>query len=256
LRRIYGWEQGFSEAWDERVDQILSQDFYYLGRGRQCFAFVNASGDCVLKLPRTDIYRFPFWARALSLKSYQDWFRKNRMSRERRLMESFRISFEELREQTGILAIHLGRTAPEGKFLTLVDRIGCRSRLPLEKISFILQSKQSPLLPQLLEAFRLGNGQAKQSILEAFIDIVVERARKGILNKDETFKTNYAFDGGRAFQIDAGSFYRREGMEPEQAFRKSVLDTVGPFKDWLAHTDPEALKIFDQKLGETCPNLY
>lgn len=256
IRRIQGWDQGFVATWDEGVDQILSQDFYYFSRGRQCFAFVNATGDYVLKFPRTDTQRFPLWARTLSLKSYRDWFLKRRFSRKQGLMDSFRISFEELREQTGILAIHLGRSPPEGKFLTLVDRIGYRTRLPLEKASFVLQSRHSLLVPQLLEAFRTGDEQAKVSMLSAFVDIVVERARKGILNRDEGFEKNYAFDGGHAFQIDVGSFHREETMQPEQAFRKSVWDTVQPFKEWLAEVDPDALKIFNQKLEEVCPNFF
>lgn len=242
-RRLQPLSQRVGAEWDEEINQALLQPFHYIGRGRQCFAFASADEKYVLKFPRTDIYKTPFWVRALPVHAYRKKLEADHKKRESFILESFQISFNELKEQTGLLALHLGQSVSKGKWLTLIDQSGWKHRLPLEKMPFVLQKKQPILMKCFLSA---ENESEAKNILTALIDVIVERGRKGILNRDRSFLRNYGFDGKKAYQIDVGSFFRMEGVN---AFQKSVGDSMDPIQEWLGKNHPEMLAFFNAELA-------
>jgi hypothetical protein len=231
LRRIAAPIRVELMRWSPEADLAIEQSFRYLGRGRQCFAFESLDGNYVLKLPRTDIYQerlIPFFSRKTV----------ERQEREKFVVESMRISFDELRDETGVLAIHIGITENHGAKIKLRDRLGIPYQIPLEKTTFVLQKKQ----PILMRCFLEANREKKEEILSAFIDLIVARGQKGIWNKDESFLRNYGYDGKRGYQIDIGSFYHKpDGVA-------SIRDAIRPIKSWLAKNDPSMLSFFETTL--------
>jgi hypothetical protein len=187
--------------------------------------------------------------RALPVSSLREQGRADCAKREQFILESMRIAFEELQNQTGVLAVHLGQSDSSGKKLTLVDAFGCRHCLPLEKTSFVLQTKQPLLMQAFQAALQRGDRIQAQKILDALLDTILERGRKGILNRDRSFLRNYGYDGRKAYQIDIGSFFRLEDLEPSTAFHKSVTDSVDAIKEWMAKTDPEMLLYLNRQLS-------
>jgi len=243
IRRVAAPAQTNFEIWNSEADLAMEQPFRYLGRGRQCFAFASLDGKYVLKLPRTDIYQIPFWMRTLPLPTTKrETFRAVRAERERFVLNSMKIAYEELQEDTGVLALHFGRAPDLGKEITVIDALGYHHRLPAHKTTFVLQTKQPILIKAFLDTLRSGDRAKGKEILDAFIDVVVARGSKEIWNKDESFLRNYGFDGNKGYQIDIGSFYHK----PNGA--ASIRDTMHPVKSWLAKTDPEMLAYFDAAL--------
>jgi len=231
LRRIAGPVKVELIRWSDEANGALDQPFRFLGRGRQCFAFESLDGKYVLKFPRTDIYQKPF--REIVSKANE------RDKREKFVLESMRIAFDELKEETGSLGIHFGQTADLGEELHLIDSLGFSYRIPRQRASFVLQMKQPILMKCFLEA---TTPQEKEKILGSLIDFVVVRGKKGIWNKDESFLRNYGFDGERGYQIDIGSFYHR----PDAV--ASIRDTLHPVRSWLMKKDPEIVPYFDTTL--------
>ena len=79
---------------DEETRAALQQTYDYLGRGHQCYAFQSADGRYVLKLPRADRYRLPFWLKTCTfpfLDSYREALQKDKQSRKEFLLNSFQI---------------------------------------------------------------------------------------------------------------------------------------------------------------------
>lgn len=255
---FHGLKKGFSirrvaplsglqlEAWSGDVDLATAQPFRYLGRGRQCFAFESLDGKYVLKLPRTDSYRVPFWMRALPfLEHKREVVRSMRAQREHFVFNSMRIAYEELREETGVFAIHFGKSERDvGKKISLFDPLGIRHNLPMSGTSFVLQTKQPLLMTAFLGALKIGNRAKARQILDAFIELVMRRGKKGIWNKDESFLRNYGFDGVRGYQIDTGSFYHRADAAT------SIQDAMYPVSKWLAKTDADMFQYFNHELRQ------
>lgn len=247
-RRIHALDIPVSHNWSAEASQALSQPFSYIGRGRQCFAFVSEDGKYVLKLPRTDIYKVPLWIRVLPLPSLRTQMLTDRAERQRFLLESIRIAHQDLPDQTGIIALHLGQSAPQNHFLILIDALGCRHHLPLHKTPFILQHKQPLLIPAFEQALANNDPRQAKKILNALIAAIIERGQKGILNRDRSFLRNYGYDGTQAYQIDVGSFFRLDTLDATTAFHKSVNDSMDAVKEWMAKAHPEMIPYLNESL--------
>lgn len=232
----------------KEVGQILSQPFYFLGKGRQCFAFASKDGKYVLKCPRTNIYKLPFWTRVLPVASYRDKLKWDKNKRQKFVFESFRLAEEELQDETGTIAAHLGITEGISKSIAIVDPLGMRHNLPMGKTIFILQHKQPLWTPAFLKAQRCQNTEEQRRLLNALVDIVIQRAKKGMLNRDRSFLRNYGFDGTRAYQIDVGDFFQLKDWDPSQVFQKAVRDSLAPVQEWLAEVDPPMLEVLNERL--------
>jgi hypothetical protein len=250
-RRIAAPVQTQLVIWDKAADLALEQPFRYLGRGRQCFAFASLDGKYVLKLPRTDIYQMPFWMRVLPIPEKKRFaFCSVRAARENFVLNSMKIAYEELRDDTGVLSLHFGKSEDLGKSLNLIDAMGIPCRLPAHLTTFVLQTKQPILMRAFLEALQDGDLALCRKVLDAFIDLVVVRGGKGIWNKDESFLRNYGFDGKKAYQIDIGSFYfKADGPA-------SIRDTMHPVRDYLAKIDKEMLSYFDAALEKKIDSKF
>lgn len=249
LRRIPPLNRPVSADWDEQTAQILSQPFHYLGRGRQCFAFESEDKKYVLKFPRTDIYKTPFWARVLPAKTYREKLEAIHKVREQFILDSFSLSFRELKHQTALLAFHLGQSEPRGKKLTLIDRIGFKYQIPLENAPFVLQEKKPLLMEAFTSALEKGEKKEAEKILDALISVIVERAEKGILNRDRSFLRNYGYDGENAYQIDVGSFFKNPNLSHYASYEKSLRDSLDPIQEWLAENEPSLLPHLNTRLS-------
>ena len=63
-----------------------------------------------------------------------------------------------------------------------------------------LQRKKPILMTEFQRALRDGRRPEAEKMLDAFVEAIAERARRGILNKDPSFIRNFGFDGERAFR--------------------------------------------------------
>ncbi|MGB7978476.1 MAG: hypothetical protein WCF19_04865 [Chlamydiales bacterium] len=249
-RRVQSLPYPVAEGWDTDAGGALEQPFRYIGRGRQCFAFSSADRKYVLKLPRTDIYKTPFWVRSLPLPSYRARLEADHLERETFILNSFQLSASELKRQTALIALHLGQSAPSGKELTLIDALGCTHRFPLHKTPFILQLKQPILMQSFQTALAKGDQKEAERILDALLAVIVERASQGILNRDRSFLRNYGYDGQTAYQIDVGSFFRKPDLTPSDAYEKSIRDSTDPILEWLAQNAPHMRDYFSAAVQE------
>lgn len=234
-----------SEPPSSVVKQALDQTYKYLGRGRQCYAFVSADGKYVLKLPRFDRFFVPFWLRALPFRERRRALSIAKEKRYHFTLDSFRIADEVLKEESALLYVHLGKTEFFQKKVSIVDRIGRSFFLSLDQTAFLLQEKKPLMMPLFFDCLKKGNREEAKEMLEAFFALITSRARKGIFNKDPTFFKNFGYDRGKAVQIDVGSFYRKD-----EGVRASLQETVDHFQNSLMGIDPEVLSWFERRSKE------
>ena len=236
---------------DFPIEEVLNQTYTYLGRGHQCYAFGSEDGKYVIKLPRFDRYRLSFFLRACPF----PFLRKNReevrVDLQRRcdfLLESFRIAFEDLREETALLYVHLNQTDNLSGSLKIKDRLGRAYTLDPNRTPFLIQEKKPIMMACFEEFLRTGNRKGAEEILESFLDLVSIRSLKGIYNKDPSFLRNFGWEEGRGVQIDIGSFYRKPFLSAFDARDKSFQETAQHVRNWLQELDPEMLAVFNQKI--------
>ena len=234
---------------DAASEAALQQKYYYLSRGHQCYAFVSEDGRYILKLPRYDLYQTPFWMRACRfpfVERAHNAFVADKQKRLRFLLGSFKIAFEELKEETALLYSHLGRTDQLDKTVLIQDRIGRSYSIDLDRTSFLLQTYQPLMMPLCQSSVLSGDREKAKEILNAFIELIALRAGKGIFNKDPSFFRNFGMKGAKGVQIDVGSFYRLQSG----IFVDSFSQTAGHVTEWLARLDPEMAAWFDLQVQQ------
>lgn len=201
-------------------------EFHYLGRGRQCFAY--ESGEYVLKF-------FDRWQLEIPWYAY---FWKNKRARLeahiKNYPQSYRLAYQWLKKETGLLAVHQGKTSVS--YPTV--KVG-RYKIDLNKVPFILQKKGKVSLPN----------------VDQFLAMHRQRIALGIADDDRNLTHNYAFDSERLIYIDPGRFHRFDSDY-------SLL-----LAEWMKATRPlrrfipkEKIPYFDAKVQEFLdwqkPRLY
>jgi len=250
--RMQGWTQELEGSWwDLEADVAIAQKFYYLGRGRQAFAFVSEDGRYVLKFPRADIYKIPFWLRVLPFEKRRQRQISRKAIREAQILQSFQLAIDELKESTAMVAMncsqHRKSVHAGGKRVTIIDKIGRSFALSLDHTYFILQKKKKLFRDAIVEAFEKEGTVGVERVLDATFAVIVERTAKGILNRDGSFLRNYGFDDQRAYQTDVGSFFKVEDQPMKSVFFHSMELSVKPIRRWMKLTHPEWLEMLDER---------
>ena len=253
ISRLDGWTQELEGVWwNEEAEAILSQTFHYLARGRQAYAFVSEDGQYILKFPRGDICKIPFWLKAYPFAAKRERQVFRRAFRERCVLESARLSMEELKDATAMIAMNFSRSANHekpfrAKKVKIIDRAGRSFQVPLASTYFVLQRKKD-LFRDVIQRAAVNEGiQGVEHVIDVLFDVIVERTQKGILNRDGSFLRNYGFDDQRGYQTDIGSFFKAEGVPSKDLFFRSMELSVKPIRKWMAKMHPEWLPILDRK---------
>jgi hypothetical protein len=238
-----------SEEEKTKVATLLEQPFSYYGKGAQAFVFLSQDGQFVLKLFRHYRMRPPVWSYLLPA-----LFSKEKTKRREMLLyldfTSYALAFEQLREETGLLFVHLNKTEDLHQTLTLIDKIGIRHQIDLDQMEFLVQ-KRASLVPDTLQAMmehKEING-AKAAIDE-LLSLLIARSKKGIFDKDPDLVTNFGFHQGKAMQIDVGRFRRDDARKEESVYKEDLIRATDPFKQWLKGKYPILAEYLDEKMHQ------
>jgi hypothetical protein len=221
------WEVGSGELPEEAI-----QDYFYIKGGTQCYAFVSADGKYVLKFfkmqhlrPKSRLlYAIPY----LSNYAYEKI--EKRELRQKAIFTSYKMAFEELREETGLLYLHLNKTRHLQKGVTLTDKEGKRHPVNLDDVEFVLQEKAELLSSR----FRTNRSyEEKKKLCDAILGLVERRCEKGFSDRDESISNNYGFIDGRAVQIDVGRIQRDETMKSAQNMQRELQRVHAKLQDNL-----------------------
>jgi prepilin-type processing-associated H-X9-DG protein len=200
----------YHECTERAASVILPQErFHLIGKGSQFFAFESEDGTLVLKLFKARHFLPKFSKRiqqffsSSSPKRWEEKFAKT--------SDCYTLAFEELREETALVALHFGKSDPP-YLITLVD--GSKEyRVDISKLPFVVQ-KKATLLPAYL-----AQVADKQEALERVKALFAKRVEKKITDKRQSLRINYGFVDGHAVQIDPGKIYKDKSIDEAELNR-------------------------------------
>lgn len=210
----------------EMVSEILDQPYSYLARGDQCFVFVSQDQKYVLKFFRQNRMRAPFWAgndqsQKIASKLDSDF-------------ASYMIAYKELKEETGLVYLHLNKTQDLRSTLTLIDKIGIAHSIPLDTMEFLVQRRAQLLYSTLEECIRKGEIDAAKSTLTNLVcHLMKMRYEKGISDTDPDLNTNFGCIGTIPVQIDIGRFKHSAVKRTREDCRKEIMKVTDNLHQWL-----------------------
>ncbi len=245
----------FEEKWETRplsqqqqteVLHILDQKFHYLASGGQCYAFLSSDGQSVLKFFKHD--------RRLPAKWYPESVKK-RQKKQRKLerdFNSYKLAFEELQDETGLLYVHLNKTRHLKQTVTLVDKLGIEHKLDLDTKEFVLQKKAELIYPYLQRLMQKGDLIQAKRVIDTLLEVIVARCQKGIFDEDAHIHRNFGFipESLRAVILDVGRFKKDSSRSQPEVYLKDVAAITIRFQTWLNENYPPLALYLEEKAHE------
>jgi hypothetical protein len=249
----------FSAAWNTEVPSkatmapILTQDYFYLGSGAQCYAFISADGKYVLKffkmkhlLPKKWLRYFPF----PGLGSYRFRKTERRVARQKSLFHSYTLAWEHLQKETGLVYVHLNKT-DELKLSTLLfEKEGDSFSVDLDQYEFIVQRKSTLVREYISNCMKADKKEKAVEAIEALLGRVVALSKKGFVDQDSGVSHNYGFVGGDVIHFDVGQLIADPKADEPSHYQREVLRVAYKLEMWLKEDFPELLPHLEESIGE------
>lgn len=227
------WSIGPLSAEKEKaVESALAQKFTYMGSGAQAYVFFSEDGKSVLKLFKKKRFEVPTWIQMLPPLPYK--MKKLQGKRDNLIKDftSYQIAYNELRDETALLLVHLDRTPLH--YTVNIEN----SQVHLADYAFILQKRGELVYSALEQNVKEGQLEAAKQSISSLIHLLKARCDKGVADRDPNFSKNYAFLGTQAVEIDIGRFSHTTVHDPK---------IPNDFKKWLGNLSPELLTHFEHE---------
>jgi hypothetical protein len=186
------------------LHQILNQPYTYLNKGAQSFVFASQDGNYVIKFFQHHHMSTPLWLQ---------WRQKTVTKKHGKLckdFDSYKLAFDILRQETGLLYLHLNKTNYLNKTLDLVDKLGIHHAVPLDQFEFLIQKRAKLVYPALQELMEQGQTENAKEALTNIVRFLAHRSQMGIFDKDPDLNSNFGLIGTEVIQIDIGRYKRQK----------------------------------------------
>lgn len=200
----------------EEVDQALHQKYRYLARGAQSFAFVSEDGRYVIK----------FFRMKHLLSKFKDHFRPGVVKRRQESLASIFgahvLAWNELREESGLVFLHLNKTDHLKIQLPVTDWLGRRHQIDLDQTEFVVQRKAELIFTYLEKLKKSGGEESVKKAMDDFMDLIHLQQSKEIFDRDKAVSHNYGFVDGRPIHVDIGRLAKGDKPGEEERIRKRL----------------------------------
>ncbi|NGX39127.1 MAG: hypothetical protein KR126chlam1_00448 [Chlamydiae bacterium] len=234
------------------IREIFSQEFNYLGSGAQCYAFLSADGKYVLKFFRMKHLIPKTWLNYLPIPGLSDYrFRKidKRVLRQEALFSSYKMAYEELKEETGLIFVHLNKSKDLDLEVNLNDRMRKRYTVNLDEFEFILQKKAQLVRDRIALLLQKGDPAGAIQAINALLQQVVEQSKKGFVDRDTGVSHNYGFVGDQVIHFDVGRIMRDEQAKDPSVYQRELLRVGKKLESWLEVLYPYLLPSLEEEIN-------
>ncbi|HEY4831359.1 MAG TPA: hypothetical protein VIH61_02245 [Waddliaceae bacterium] len=240
----------YSSRWEvvgpseKEAKALLMQNFYYLGRGSQCYVFESEDKQIVLKFFRLSRYRLPHLAKHITsppfLVEIQNQKKRIKQRKLDALFQSCKIAYEQMQNETGLVYLHLNKTTSL-KTVVIYDKLKRPYCISLDNYAFIIQKRGEHIFPYLASLLKKGRTEEAQEALADLVTLIATRLNKGIADHDAVIHKNSGFRENRAFFLDVGEFTYEPSIDHDQELWQSTTE----LRAWLNEKDPQLAGYFE-----------
>lgn len=282
LQRILADDLPFQAKWETlplsieeqgEVDDLLSQPYRMIGAGSECFAFASADGKAVIKFFKLDHTRPIYFHRGVFLEDHSKLtgtlsnhplvrlslpapfdqslkrFLGIREFRIERTFSSIHLAYENLKEETGLIYLHLNPTDHLQKTLTLYDACGIAHSVDLDTCKFFLQKRAVPLEQHFASLQKKRADDEAALSIDSLIQMLSRRCKKGFADRD-IVNRNFGYIGTQAIEIDSGSFRKNPQMRQPWIYKQELFYATLELKSWLKKNYPEMVSYLENRVTE------
>ena len=221
---------------------ILQQPFHFIDKGTQSYVFESQDGNYVFKLFRYD--QPPRGHKGILLFNACNMaYDSSRGHKVLLLFNACKMAYDLLREETGLIYIHLNPTVLGLPVFHCTDAVGRDVAFPLDHTRFAVQKKAKAFRAVLNEA--KGNPIEMRKRLDQFVDLLQARTAKGIKNSDPSLSRNFGFLEERAVEFDFGSYRHLTDFDRVAEMKRYTFK----LRLWLDRNAPEWISYLDERVA-------
>ncbi len=232
---------------------LFQKKFKFLGRGLQSFVFASEDGQYVLKVFNNRYQRkIALFSLLSSFPMIGPWANQRKTYYQEKLnktFDSYRIAFNEMKDLTGLIYVHLYETSDLPGRICLVDKLNIVHLLDPNHIGFLIQKKATLVYPTLKEYITHSDFRGAEQAISSLIHLFFWKWHHQILDNDPLIRTNYGFINGKAMQIDVGPLSKAAfPQKSKEIYRDEISHITTSLKFWLTENCPRLVPFLDQEL--------
>ena len=238
---------------ENQIEEIFSQKYKYWDKGCQVYVFQSEDQKYVIKFLRYNRYKPRFWMvlgkEIPFLRKKIDSIIEIKKSRLINNLNSYYMSYFDLRDQTETIYVHLDKTKHLNKSLVIENYFGNKKKVNLDDCHFIVQKKAENYKKKLLELYREEKIEEIKKLFKGYFETVQNRCLKGISNCDHSgYIRNMGIIENKVIEIDIGGYRKNENrdklLECEyRSFRNHL-------KRWVSNSMPKLTRSVDEIADE------
>lgn len=246
------WDMTFAEEDLAELETALGQPYSYLESGSQSYVFLSQDKRYVIKFFKHKRWRMNPLFTNIPLpeslnKKRERWKRKKKETVEA-TFGSCKTAYTIFRKETGVLYVHLNKSPPFNKTLTVKNRVGFKHQINLRDVEFVVQKKAIPTDTYLLTLKSEGKIEEAKEALKSLVAFTVKRAEKGFSDKDPHLIRNFGFLEGKAVEIDIGGFHRDPKKDLTYFYSHEIQKIYQKLLPWIEENYPELTEFTQNDL--------
>lgn len=236
------------------IEKILNQPFYYLGKGIQSYVFVSGDDQYVIKfLKYKHLSVNPFlslFSFIPSIDVYQKERKQNKIAKLKEILTSWKMAYEDLKEETAVVYVHLNKNDPFHEKLVIYDKMGRKFEIQIDDLEFLIQKKAKPLADFFKEEMKKNDIQNANLLIDALLQKILSLYERGYGDSDHTLVQNTAVLNGKPLFIDVGGFQKSENYKEKNFQDQEIFNKTYRFRLWLKKRYPELQSHLEFRLKE------
>jgi hypothetical protein len=235
----------------KELDEILNQKFTYYNKGSQAYVLISEDKQYILKFLKQQKLRANSWLSSIPL-AFNPYYQQRlfKESKARATFSACTTAFKELKEETGLIYVHINNAKDVNKKVVIFDKNAQKHVVDIDRTSFYVQKRAKLIYSRISELMHQGNIEEVKTIISSVFSLIDHLGRKGVVDNDPILRKNFGLLGDTAVQIDVGKLRIDAERGRSGAYRKEVASITHSFRVWLAGNYPSLLEHFDQCLGK------
>lgn len=238
------WEVTQLDAQQEQqLQYILNQQFAYLGKGAQSYAFTSDDGHYVLKFFKFKHLRPSLFHDILPSLGFIKNFKEKQAARKHRklygVFQGYKTAYDLHKKESGLLFLQLNIIGNPARTVVVRDKIGLERTVNLENIPFVLQEKGATLRAVLKELLDKNDVASAEHRIGKIFDLYAAEYQKGIYDHDHGVMYNTGFVGERPIHLDVGKLVQEEAMRSPERAKADLQLVAAKMKAWIQRSYPQ-----------------
>lgn len=225
------------------INDALNQEYTYLGKGCQSYVFISRDGQYVIKFLKYQRFRPQMWIDLFTfipaVERYQNQKTLEKQEKLEKVFRSWKLAYEQLQEQTGVIYVHLNKVPMNGKKLAIRDKMNFKHQIDLENTEFLVQKRAEMFAPTIQRMMKVGDANRAKRLLDKLLILLLFEYMRGIADNDHALMQNTGVMNKEPIHIDVGQFIVNDIVKDPKVYHREIFDKTYRLREWLQKHYPE-----------------